>query len=443
MADLFFTLPYVVDLDKPAAMTVMRDLFVTKSKKAHKIIITLKRGGVPVDFDGTVAATMIYMSDMVSQDATGKAEAGKVTLTFPDSFYDRSGLFRLVIFASDEGAMVPVFGAEGNMIVGETDSRYDPNNVVPSLAEVLAQLDAAKNATTAANNAAGSANTAAESANTAAAAANSAAGSAADATTAASNAAQAATTAADNANTATTNANNAAGAANQAAGRAENVASKSPYIGDNGNWYVYDVDAGEYVDSGRPSRGATGAVDGLDYFDGSPSALGTASPGESNEVARGDHKHPMPTAADVGALATADILDSLYPVGIIVPFANTVEPAAVWGGTWELLEEGRTVIQSGSTYALGSTGGEATVRLVRSQMPEHNHDLQYSTDNGATYTDMSLGKVGTTTQDKYGGLSNSVTSFSQYRVRVGYTGEGEPHNNMPPYLAVNIWQRTA
>ena len=196
MDDLFFTLPYVVDLDKPAAVTVLRDLFVTKSKKAHKIIITLKRGGVPVDFDGTVDATMIYVSDMVSQVATGKAEAGKVTLTFPDSFYDRSGLFRLVIFASDEGAMVPVFGAEGNMILGETDILYDPSNVVPSLAELLAQIDATRNAAADANSAANSANSAANSANSAANSANSAASKV--------------NTAITNANAATTAANNAA-----------------------------------------------------------------------------------------------------------------------------------------------------------------------------------------------------------------------------------------
>ena len=49
-------------------------------------------------------------------------------------------------------------------------------------------------------------------------------------------------------------------------------------------------------------RGDTGAVEGIDYFAGEPSALGTASPGTANGVARGDHVHPMPTADDVGAL---------------------------------------------------------------------------------------------------------------------------------------------
>ena len=28
-----------------------------------------------------------------------------------------------------------------------------------------------------------------------------------------------------------------------------------PYIGDNGNWYIWDAEAGAYVDSGKPSQG--------------------------------------------------------------------------------------------------------------------------------------------------------------------------------------------
>lgn len=39
-------------------------------------------------------------------------------------------------------------------------------------------------------------------------------------------------------------------------------------------------------------------------YTSNPSALGTASPGLSDDYARGDHVHPMPTAANVGAIAS-------------------------------------------------------------------------------------------------------------------------------------------
>lgn len=41
------------------------------------------------------------------------------------------------------------------------------------------------------------------------------------------------------------------------ADRAEAATEHYPYIGENGNWYVWDVNAGEFVDTGFPSGGTT------------------------------------------------------------------------------------------------------------------------------------------------------------------------------------------
>lgn len=51
--------------------------------------------------------------------------------------------------------------------------------------------------------------------------------------------------------------------AEAAAGRAEAVAVSTPYIGDNGNWYVWDADSGKYTDSGVPAGGGGGGNDGF------------------------------------------------------------------------------------------------------------------------------------------------------------------------------------
>lgn len=49
------------------------------------------------------------------------------------------------------------------------------------------------------------------------------------------------------------------------------VMNSLPYIGENGNWYVYDKDKGEYSDSGKQAKGEAGAagyspVKGTDYW---------------------------------------------------------------------------------------------------------------------------------------------------------------------------------
>ena len=50
----------------------------------------------------------------------------------------------------------------------------------------------------------------------------------------------------------------AADAAAVAADAAADDAKNLPYIGENGNWFVYDVEAGEYVDSGEHAQGPEG-----------------------------------------------------------------------------------------------------------------------------------------------------------------------------------------
>ena len=48
-------------------------------------------------------------------------------------------------------------------------------------------------------------------------------------------------------------------------------------------------------------QGPAGRTEGVPYSDRAPAPLGEASPGVSEEVARADHVHEMPTAEDVGA----------------------------------------------------------------------------------------------------------------------------------------------
>ena len=55
-------------------------------------------------------------------------------------------------------------------------------------------------------------------------------------------------------------ANEAAAAANEAAESATQAAGRNPYIGDNDHWYVWDGEAGEFVDTGVSAIGPQGAT---------------------------------------------------------------------------------------------------------------------------------------------------------------------------------------
>lgn len=82
-------------------------------------------------------------------------------------------------------------------------------------------------------------------------------------------------------------ANAAAQRAEAAAERAEGAVISSvnpPIIGENGNWYLYDEERGEYADSGKPSRGEAGAQ-GEQGIPGEPGPKGdTGEPGPKGET---------------------------------------------------------------------------------------------------------------------------------------------------------------
>jgi hypothetical protein len=116
-----------------------------------------------------------------------------------------------------------------------------------------------------------------------------------------------------------------------------------------------------------------------------------------------------------------------YPVGAIYLSVTNVNPATLFGGTWEAIG-GRFLLGANSTYAAGSTGGESAHRLTASEMPRHNHTLDdYNVSAGNTTAYMTV-----QAQAKVGYDGN---------VQTLYTGGDGSHNNMPPYLAVYMWKR--
>ena len=132
----------------------------------------------------------------------------------------------------------------------------------------------------------------------------------------------------------------------------------------------------------------------------------------------------------------ASIVDIVYPIGSIYMSVNAADPSTLFSGTsWEKLE-GRFLLGSNSTYTNGSTGGEATHTLTYNEMPQHTHPM-YSYNPGGD---------GTWTPDEGAYLVDSVTDNKNTwwaRLGMGYAGGGAAHNNMPPYLVVNMWKRTS
>ena len=131
-----------------------------------------------------------------------------------------------------------------------------------------------------------------------------------------------------------------------------------------------------------------------------------------------------------------------WPVGSIYMSMVATSPATLFGGTWERVANGRMLIGADSaSYPAGSTGGEAKHALTETEMPSHNHGVQQAGSDGAI--PMEMGKDGTYQNDTYLSFGTSVKPFAESTILISYRGGNQPHNNMPPYLSVYMWRRTA
>lgn len=128
-------------------------------------------------------------------------------------------------------------------------------------------------------------------------------------------------------------------------------------------------------------------------------------------------------------LSTA-LLNVLYPVGMVVTFGVSTNPATLFGfGTWSAIT-GKVIIGLDGTTefaTLDQTGGEKTHVLTTAEMPAHTHTVTFNKTGGG---------VGGTPES----LAQNATPSS---INTGSTGGGGAHNTLPPYIVKYVWQRTA
>lgn len=136
--------------------------------------------------------------------------------------------------------------------------------------------------------------------------------------------------------------------------------------------------------------------------------------------------------------------NAIWPVGSIYLSANDADPANLFGGVWEKIEN--AFLYGVSSDRLGETGGCATHTLTENEIPSHWHEDLALLNGNTVRIKLYQSNVGYGNTSWYV-LSNSDSIESRnYEAGDLYTasrGGGQAHNNMPPYLAVSIWKRVA
>lgn len=146
------------------------------------------------------------------------------------------------------------------------------------------------------------------------------------------------------------------------------------------------------------------------------------------------------------------VANAVYPVGSIYMSINSTNPSTLFGGQWEQLKD-KFLLGCGDIYQNGTTGGEASHVLTTSEMPSHNHSASTNSAGGHRHTfkgwwttkgdgSATYACVARTQQNdavEYG--SFATAGEHSHTVTVNNTGDGQAHNNMPPYLSIYMWKR--
>ena len=159
----------------------------------------------------------------------------------------------------------------------------------------------------------------------------------------------------------------------------------------------------------------------------------------------------VPFSLDMSSIL-GGVRDTFFPVGsIYMDATGKIDPNMQFGGTWVKIQN--SFLYGSGSKSVGATGGEEYHTLTTSEMPSHSHDIGAVRSRGAfTATDQANSVEGDFSVSATGQLSKSGNHYSGQRLEfqfyttssgsVSSVGDGDSHNNMPPYLTVNIWKRT-
>lgn len=182
------------------------------------------------------------------------------------------------------------------------------------------------------------------------------------------------------------------------------------------------------------------------------------------------------------AAAVAEAKLAAYPVGSIYCSIDSTDPGTLFGGTWVAIGAGRALVAAGGGFAVGSEGGADTHTLTVEEMPSHAHTAwtgEAGWHGHAARTD-TANLTGSFNPGGSGITASGICSLGAFRQRsaadngdyhvstivninashmhnvgvdgagnhthtvgVEATGDGQAFSVRNPYIAVNMWRRTA
>ena len=174
----------------------------------------------------------------------------------------------------------------------------------------------------------------------------------------------------------------------------------------------------------------------------------------ANALAKQKAAYEQAINTAVSAAQTQAKLDA-HPVGSYYWSNDSTSPATLFGGTWEALPAGYTLIAQGSgtddygsfTYTAGQKYGERKHQLITDELPSISGTIgSREGDNGGIFERPATGVFSYQDPEQgrtYAYEGDHSESWVTYHTAKLSLGKDAPHNNIQPSTAAYAWKRTA
>lgn len=146
-----------------------------------------------------------------------------------------------------------------------------------------------------------------------------------------------------------------------------------------------------------------------------------------------------------GAVTGQGIIDLIYPVGSIYTSVISTDPSTFFGGTWQKIGEGRTLMGASSDAELGTTVNSGLPNItanIYSRVTQYNGSNIIYAGSGFTESRLTWGGDVVPQQNNPSGNNSNYRNFTLDASKVNAI-YGASSIVQPPAVYVYFWQRTA
>lgn len=140
----------------------------------------------------------------------------------------------------------------------------------------------------------------------------------------------------------------------------------------------------------------------------------------------------------------SEVLLAAHPVGSYYISDNATDPASLFGGTWQMLDPGLTLISQGKgtdkfgsfEFVAGQTYGERMHQLTVDELPTIRQQVQYTGGAPLCISEIQ-GNIKTLSLTNW----RYVNTDGSTGIYTNPIGGNQPHSNLTPAKACYIWIR--